>query len=345
MFKLKQVNIVVLAVLMLVLMVGCQSNQNNSVVETTEVVKETELVKETEEVVEVVDVRVIEHAMGTTEIQGTPLRVVTLYQGAADVALALGVKPVGIVESWVQKPLYNYLRADLGDTPIVGLETQPNLEEIAKLNPDLIIASKIRHEKIYDQLSQIAPTVTHETVFKFKETVELMGLALNKVEESENLLADWDERVADFKVKAQAKFGDEWPISISVLNFRTDHARIYVSGFAGDILTELGFTRPDSQRIAAEEGNVVVKLTTKESIPSMNADIFFTFVADGHNSDAEAIQRTFDEWTGHPLWANLDAVKANRAYIVDEVAWNMAGGYTSALEMLDQIYDRFELEK
>lgn len=291
------------------------------------------------------NVRTVKHAMGETEIKGTPKRIVTLYQGATDVAVALGVKPVGIVESWVQQPVYEYLRNDLGDVQQVGLETQPNLEEIAKLKPDLIIASKLRHEKIYDQLSEIAPTVTHETVFKFKETVELMGKALNKEAEANQLLADWDNRVADFKEKISTKLGDKWPVEVSVLNFRTDHARIYVTGFAGDILSELGFVRPESQQKAADEGNVVLKLTTKESIPSMNADVFFIFNADGHNADAEAIQRTYDEWTNHPLWKNLDAVKNGQTYMVDEVAWNMGGGYISANNMLDQIYDHFELEK
>ncbi|MCQ6277452.1 iron-siderophore ABC transporter substrate-binding protein [Bacillus sp. V3B] len=289
--------------------------------------------------------REITHAMGTTTIKGTPKRVVTLYQGATDVAVALGVTPVGIVESWVQQPVYEYLRDDLEGVQQVGLETQPNLEEIAKLKPDLIIASKLRHEKVYDQLSQIAPTVTHETVFKFKETVDLMGKAMNKEKKANQLLVDWDNRVEDFKGKITDKLGDQWPIEVSVLNFRTDHARIYVTGFAGDILGELGFVRPESQQKAADEGNVVLKLTTKESIPSMNADVFFIFNADGHNADAEAIQQTYDEWTNHPLWKNLDAVKNGQTYMIDEVAWNMAGGYIGANDMLDQIYDHFELEK
>lgn len=335
MFKSKKYLLAILAIVVLVTAVGCGVKE----VENSAVEPDQEKVTEKEEI------RYVEHAMGKTEIIGTPKRIVTLYQGATDVAIALGVKPVGIVESWVEKPVYNYLREELKDTPIVGQETQPNLEEIAKLKPDLIIASKLRHEKIYEQLSQIAPTVTHETVFKFKETVDLMGQALNKKVEAEKLLLNWDNRVVDFKEKISDKLGDEWPIEVSVLNFRTDHARIYVTGFAGDILSELGFVRPESQKKAAEEGNVVLKLTTKESIPSMNADVFFIFAADGHNSDAEAIQRTYEEWTNHPLWKNLDAVKNDRAYTVDDVAWNMGGGYLSANEMLDQIYDRFGLEK
>jgi iron complex transport system substrate-binding protein len=291
------------------------------------------------------EVRVVQHAMGETTVEGTPTRIVTLYQGATDAAVALGVIPVGVVESWTQPPMYEYLREDLKDVPIVGTETQPNLEEIAKLKPDLIIASKVRHEKIYEQLSQIAPTVTHETVYKFKETVDLIGKAANLEEKANQLLAVWDNRVADFKSKISAKLGDQWPVEVSVLNFRTDHARIYVTGFAGDILSELGFVRPEAQKKAAKEGNVVLQLTSMESIPSMNADAFFIFNADGHNADAELIQKTYEEWTSHPLWKNLDAVKNNQVTMVDEVAWNMGGGYLAANIMLDQIYAHYGLEK
>jgi iron complex transport system substrate-binding protein len=287
--------------------------------------------------------RVVEHAMGKTEITGTPKRIVTLYQGATDVALALGVTPVGVVESWVEKPIYKYQRDALKDVKLVGLETQPNLEEIAKLKPDLIIASKLRHAKIYDQLSQIAPTVTHETVFKFKETVDLMGKAMNKEDKAKKLLSDWDKRVADFKQQIAAKLGKEWPLQASVLNFRADHARIYVTGYAGDILTELGFKRSKYLQEQADAGKVVLKLTDKESIPQMNAGVFFMFLSDPGQDNA--VQKTYEDWTSHPLWKNLDAVKANQVYQIDEVAWNMAGGIISANTMLDQLYEHFKLKK
>ncbi len=56
-------------------------------------------------------------------------RVVTLYQGATDSAVALGITPIGVVDSWLEKPMYRYLRDELNDVPHVGLETQPNLEK------------------------------------------------------------------------------------------------------------------------------------------------------------------------------------------------------------------------
>ncbi|WP_010277787.1 ABC transporter substrate-binding protein [Paenibacillus senegalensis] len=276
--------------------------------------------------------RQVEHAMGTTPIEGTPQRVVTLYQGATDVVVALGIQPVGVVESWVEKPVYEYLRDDLEGVQQLGLENQPNLEEIYKLDPDVIIASQTRHEEIYETLSQIAPTVVGEPLYDWKATMKLVGEALNMEAEAQRLLDDWEARVADFK----EKMGDRLPIEVTITNFRADHARIFYKGYAGLILEELGFTRPEGH----DADIWGVQLTSKESIPDMNADLIFNF---NSGTDTEAIQKTYEEWTSHPLWQNLDAVKNDQVYHVNEVEWNSAGGYITANMMLDQLYEIFEL--
>ncbi|WP_340022381.1 iron-siderophore ABC transporter substrate-binding protein [Paenibacillus sp. FSL K6-1096] len=278
------------------------------------------------------EVRTIKHVMGETQITGTPVRVVSLYQGANDASAAFGIKPVGIVESWLQKPVYEYLRAELGDVQQIGTETQPNLEEIYKLKPDVIFANKTRHEAIYDQLSQIAPTVMTDLVYDWKGTVKLMGEVMNQQDKSDKLLADWDNRVADFK----QKMGDKLPIEATITNFREDHARIFYMGYAGGILKELGFTRPPGH-----DADVWgVQLTSKENIPDMNADVIFNF---NSGNDEAAVQKLFSDWTSHPLWKNLDAVRNNQVYQVDEVSWNMAGGIISANQMLDSLYKMFNL--
>ncbi|EON71321.1 ABC transporter substrate-binding protein [Lysinibacillus sphaericus] len=279
--------------------------------------------------------REITHALGTTTIEGTPQRVVTLYQGATDTILEFDVTPVGVVESWAQAPMYDYIKEDLKDVKFVGQETQPNLEEIAALKPDLIIATQVRHEEIYEQLSQIAPTIVNTTLYDFKETATIIGQALDKEEQAKTLIGDWEARVADFKNKVAST--DNWPLSAAVLNYREDHARIYVKGFAGSILTELGFEGPKDLQGKDLE---IVKLTDKEGIPQMNADITFQFMEDN-----AAVKKTYEDWTAHPLYKNLDAAKNNQVYTVDEIIWNLAGGLQAAHLMLDEIYDHFELEK
>ena len=278
------------------------------------------------------ETRIIKHAMGETEIKGTPQKVVTLFQGANDVVVALGVKPAGVVESWAQQPVYEYLRADVEGVPLVGQETQPNLEEIHKLKPDLIIANKTRHEDIYEQLSQIAPTVMLETLYDWKETLKTAGTALNLEDKSDQLLSDWEARVADFK----EKMGDRLPIEATITNFRADQVRIYYMGYAGQILQELGFTRPPGH----DEDIWGVELASKEAIPDMNADMIFNF---NYSADGEAVQKNYEEWTKSKLWANLDAVKNNQFVQVDEVIWNLGGGYKSANLLLDGLYEYFKL--
>lgn len=277
-------------------------------------------------------VRNIEHSMGTTPVTGVPSRIVTLYQGANDVIVAFGVTPVGVVESWDDEPVYDYLKQELNGVQLVGEEGQPNLEVIHQLQPDLIIAAKVRHEEIYGQLSQIAPTLVATELFDWRETVNLIAQALDMGGKETELLTAWDNRVADFK----AKMSDRLPIEATIVNFRSDHARIYYKGYAGLIIEELGFTRPAGH----DQDLWGVQLTSKESIPDMNADLIFTFY-----DDIEAVHKMKQEWTSHPLWAGIDAVKNNQVFEVDSVAWNLAGGYLSAHLMLDDIYEMFGVEE
>jgi iron complex transport system substrate-binding protein len=281
------------------------------------------------------EVRTVEHAMGETEIEGTPEKIVTLYQGANDTAAALEVDPAGIVESWTQQPIYEYLRDDLEGTELLGEETQPNLEKIAEMDPDVIIASKTRHEDIYDDLSSIAPTVVGEEVYLWKDTLDIMGKALNKEEEAEELLADYEARTEDFK----EKMGDELPIEAAITNFRADHARIFYMGFAGQILEDTGFERPEGHDDTDEWG---VKLSSKESIPEADAEVIFNF---NSGTETEQIEATYEEWTSHPLWQELEAVKNDEVYMIEEETWNAGGGILAADLMLDDLYDIFDVEE
>ncbi|MCI2417434.1 iron-siderophore ABC transporter substrate-binding protein [Saccharopolyspora sp. K220] len=106
----------------------------------------------------------VEHLYGTTEIKSPPSRVVTLGLSDQDAALALGVKPVGVVDWFKERPYGKWpWTKDLwsGTQPeIVGEREEYNMEKIAQLRPDLIIAAYSGMSKEqYDTLSQIAPVV------------------------------------------------------------------------------------------------------------------------------------------------------------------------------------------
>ena len=278
----------------------------------------------------------VANAFGETCLPAPAQRIVTLYQGATDTAVALGITPVGVVDSWLEKPMYRYLRDALDGVEHVGLETQPNLEKVAWLDPDLIVATRFRHVRVRPLLEKIAPTIATDSVFDFKATLTMMAEATGRQTRAHRLLRDWDDRVADFRCKIAEKLGDAWPQKAAVIRFKSDHVRIYSTGFAGSILDELGFTQPDT----LHDRGWGMKLTSEENIPVMNADVIFVLL----EPNDPAIARNYRHWTSHPLWARLDAVGNDRVFEVDAVDWIMGGGILAANAMLDDLYTHYGLD-
>nr|WP_237435047.1 iron-siderophore ABC transporter substrate-binding protein [Dickeya dianthicola] len=260
-----------------------------------------------------------------------PQRVITLFQGATDTAVALGITPAGVVDSWSEKPMYRYLRPALAGVPHVGLETQPSLEDIVLLKPDAIVASRFRHQRLEPLLSQIAPVVMLDEIYQFKKTVQVMGQALGRQAVADRLLQDWQQRVSWLRGQLQRKFNSGWPPTVSILDIREDHIRSYLpNSFPGSVLSELGFGWSDASR--AQPG-VSLKLTNKESIPVVDADIFFIFL----RSESPSVQRNYESLIRHPLWRQLRAPQRNQVWVVNGVTWSLSGGILGANMMLDDI--------
>lgn len=318
-----------LSALILVMIVsGCGSNNNaaNATNNTSENVAVEEPSSD--------QVRTIKHAMGETEIKGTPQRVVVLTNEGTEAVLAMGVKPVGAVKSWTGSPWYEHIAADMEGVQELGEEGQPNLELIAGLEPDLIIANKMRHEEIYEQLKAIAPTVESETLRgDWKINFKLYAEALGKSEEADKQLAAFDSRVEDFKVKA----GDKLKETVSVVRFMAGKTRVYhTDTFSGIIFDQIGIKRNDMTLNSKE---TFVDEITKERLPEVDAHRLFYFTydtGDGKGNDTEK------EWVNDPLWTGLSAVKEGRVYRVDDATWNTAGGIKAANIVLDELYSIYE---
>jgi iron complex transport system substrate-binding protein len=269
--------------------------------------------------------RVIKHAMGEAEISGTPERVVVLDTGELDSAITLGVKPVGSVEAVEGMGFPSYLE-DTGDIENVGTIEQPNLEKIATLKPDLILSSKLRHEAIYDQLSEIAPTVFSETTgVTWKENFELHAKALNKTEEARQVEQDYEQRIEQF----QQAMGDRLDnTEVSVVRFLPGDTRIYQKeSFIGTILEDTGLPRPKSQDV----DEFAILNASAELIPKMGGDAVFVTVY-GPEDDT-----TKQKITSDPLWQKLDAVQEGRVYEVSDDLWMLGIGYTAADGVIDDL--------
>lgn len=312
---------VLLTVLTLMFLAACGNKEDEKTAEKKEEPKKTEDQSYT-----------VEHAMGSTTLEKTPERVVILTNEGTEALLAMGVTPVGAVQSWTGDPWYDHIKDDMKDAKVVGVESQVTLEAIAALKPDLIIGNKMRQEEIYEQLKAIAPTVFAETLRgDWKENFKLYAKAVNKEDKGNEVLAKYDGRISDLK----EKIGDKLSMEVSMVRFMTGDVRIYHKDtFSGVILNELGFARPESQNVEdfAEKG------VTKERIPAMDGDILFYFTYEVGDGEAKQLEK---EWIEDPLFKNLEVSKKGEVHEVSDPIWNTAGGVVAANLMLDDIEEIF----
>jgi len=275
----------------------------------------------------------VTHAMGETTIKGEPKRIVVLTNEGVEAVLAMGITPVGATEAFTGDTWYKHTADQLKDTKSVGTESEPSLEAIAALKPDLIIGNKMRQEKVYDQLSKLAPTVFAETLRgDWQENFKLYSKAINKEDVGQEKLDAYTNRIEEMK----ANLGDQTQQEVSMVRFMAGDVRIYhKDSFSGVILEQLGFARPEEQDLPdfAERG------VTKERIPAMEGDILFYFTYETGDKEATKLE---EEWINDPLFQNLEVAKANKVFKVDDVIWNTAGGYLAAELMLDDLETYFE---
>ncbi|ARC86389.1 periplasmic binding family protein [Clostridium argentinense CDC 2741] len=268
----------------------------------------------------------IQHAMGTSEIPENPKKIVILTNEGVEAFLALGVKPVGAVTG-VTGDWYEHTKNELIEVKPVGKEKAPNVEAIAALKPDLIIGNKMRHEKIYDQLSAIAPTVYSDTIRgAWKDNFKFYAKVLNKESEGEKAIQAYESKIASIKETYSDKLNNE----ISLVRFMDGKTRIYLGDtFSGTIFKEIGFKRP-----AAQQGTEFVNEIGKERLNEAEGDVMFYFTYE--LGDGKGLARE-EEWLNDPMFKSLNVVKNNKAYKVDDTIWNTAGGIKAANLMIDDL--------
>ena len=278
--------------------------------------------------------REITDAMGTVEVPDQPQRVVVLTNEGTEALLALGVTPVGAVNSWQGDPWWDHIESQMGDAEPVGVESAVNLELVAALEPDLIIGNRQRQEDLYPQLSAIAPTVmSGELRGDWKVNLALYAEALGLSEKGDAVIADYDAKVAGLR----EKLGDATDEAVSVVRFVPGQIRIYqLDSFSGVLLKDVGFNRPANQNVE----DFAIR-TGKESIPDMDGDRIFYFTWDEGNGEGEALEQ---DVLSDPLWQSLSAVKAGKVHGVSDAIWNTAGGVLAADLMLDDIARIYAVE-
>lgn len=270
------------------------------------------------------ETRVVKGEYGDVTIPAHPQRPAGIY--LEDYMVALGVDPV---VQWYHPSwgIQDYLNLDVPQFDISG-----SPEALLVQAPDLIMLDGGMDQAAYETYSKIAPTyrLPEDILQDSKQVLLAVADALGIPEKGEEVLANYEQTVADDKAKLQETVGDE---TVAVVRLNGGDKTLALFGvknrYTGSIFSELGLT-PHPLIGEMEEYQQVI---SEEGLADLDADHIFIFPASGdwdseENKEAEKI-------LDRPIWQSLKAVQDGHVYKVERSYWQSGGIQANLMKFED----------
>jgi iron complex transport system substrate-binding protein len=293
----------------------------------------------------------IDTAYGEVTVAEAPERIVALSGRHLELLTALDETPVAFAdytsddEQFVAS--YPWLEGTYEGEPDPNLftaEYQPSPEAIAALEPDLILTNIWQtDEKVYEQLSQIAPTyVGIETDTNTAWQDDLTALAA---------LTGHDEQVVDdaeAELDSALSAATEKLAGLQGKSFYVaalgDGEQLWLTEYAAAPLLGLGLEPGDGQPVEGSEA-ADAPTFSQENIDQLTADVVLIAA---ENRDPSGEFRAALE--ADPRLAELPASKNGTLIFLDPGQWNAVNGGTATsliwwLDQIEPVLDESELNR
>ena len=277
--KKKLLKVLALSCMTVMMFAGCSSSKNTES-------------NNTGNTVTVTDVR------GEVEIPANPERIVDL-SGNSDILSIQGYKVIGTANSdaYDYTKFPTYLEETLSGAEILGYSMQDtmDIEAVMNLNPDLIVISTVQ-EKMYDALSEIAPTVMIQLeALDWKEDVKSFAKVFNKEEVANKWLADYEAKATKEGDKIKAEYGE----NTTYLSFLASGGQFFIfdgAGFGSVLYDDMKLAKPAGM---PQQNDISLPVVTYEGLAAIQADYIFLIATDADLAELE----------GNAIWNNLPAVQ------------------------------------
>lgn len=279
----------------------------------------------------------ISHARGETILNTPARRVIALEWTYVENLLALGVQPIGVADiegynNWVRIPVQ--LGSEVVD---VGTRQEPNLERIATLKPDLIIAPSFRIDANYAALNAIAPTLAFdpypvdESISQYDEmiqTFQQIARVVGREDEGAQVLARMEQTFAGYATEIAAAGKADAPFALAQAFSGGSGAQVRLfttNAMAVQITERLGLRNVWQDATFQQYGFSTVSI---EALPQLGEAHFFYVVQDDDD--------VFASEAALPLWQALPFVKAGNAHPLGGDTW-LFGGPLSAEVLAEKV--------
>ncbi|EZH64819.1 ferrichrome ABC transporter substrate-binding protein [Bacillaceae bacterium JMAK1] len=271
---------------------------------------------------------VVKDIYGEQVLDEIPERVIALEWLYAENLLALGIDPVGVAdiegfETWVD------IDAELSDEVVdVGLRTEPNLEVIAGLKPDLIIMLDNRTESVLQELQAIAPTLTYnpypeeeEGIDQYEEMEDTfieIAKAVDKVDEAEDVLKELDTIYTEANDTIDQLSLDTTEFTLA-MGYTDNQAPVFrlsnPNALAVKILENIGLTNAYDSGNFESAGFATVGVEELTKIEESN---FMHIVQDSDNIFEEHL-------SDNAVWKDLTFVQKDNVFALGGDTWPYGG--------------------
>jgi iron complex transport system substrate-binding protein len=270
--------------------------------------------------------RTVEHALGRAEVPAEPRRIVSMdAEETLEALLALGLQPVAAARPPATGGIPGYVMERVkGKLADIGISTQPNLEAIAALEPDLIVGASEDAEAIYPRLSEIAPTVVWKTdQSDWRSGLRKVAGFLGAGGKAEGVISAFERRARRFRGEIEAR-GGATASAVRLISGTSDLYLLTPESFTGSVLADAGLAVPEAQRDLESPDPRYVQLS-EERIPLLDADYIFVCLDEDAGDVLEKLR-------ANPLWSRLKGEVVE----VDSARW-VFGSVLSANAILDDL--------
>lgn len=277
--------------------------------------------------------KTIVHDFGTTELKKAPKRIVILDNLYGEILDPLDITPVGATTGQADSQEFSTLfKKQYKDAKVVsvGWQGNPDLDKIAELKPDLILMTG-EQEDLYDELSEIAPTVGYQINtdenWDYHETSLKVAEIFDKRDEMKKDLDRLDAREAVFAENVKAKFGDQ---KLMYLRVTDNDIRYYAYGHFGYLYDTYHFNRAETFN-----PDDMFQVIDPDKLKDINPDLLIV--------QADSQELLDNKLKNTPVWTSLKAVQNNKVIYADYSTYMLGFGIVSQEAIMKQISDEWGL--
>ena len=277
--------------------------------------------------------KTIVHDFGTTKLKKVPKRIVILDNLYGEILNPLDITPVGATTGQANSQEFSTLfKKQYKDAKVVsvGWQGNPDLDKIAELKPDLILMTG-EQEDLYEELSEIAPTVGYQINtdenWDYHETSLKVAEIFDKRDEMKKDLDRVDAREAVFAENVKAKFGNQ---KLMYLRVTDNDIRYYAYGHFGYLYDTYHFNRAETFN-----PDDMFQVIDPDKLKDINPDLLIV--------QADSQELLENKLKNNPVWSSLKAVQNNKVIYADYSTYMLGFGIVSQKAIMKQISDEWGL--